>query len=123
LYFFHSFLFVFYSFSFAREASEKFFFENLMEDLSIIQKTYDLIVWYVPILNRLPRDHKFLLGDRLIAGLYDLLEHLIDAQYAKVKVAKLQALNPKLSILRRQTRLLLDFGLIKSQRYEYAAKQ
>jgi hypothetical protein len=94
-----------------------------MEDLSIIQKTYDLIVWYVPILNRLPRDHKFLLGDRLIAGLYELLEHLIDAQYAKVKVTKLQALNPRLSILRRQTRLLLDFGLIKSQRYEYAAKQ
>jgi RNA-directed DNA polymerase len=28
-----------------------------MEDLPIIQKTYDLIKWYVPILNRLPRDH------------------------------------------------------------------
>ena len=59
-----------------------------MEDLSIIQKTYDFIVWFVPILNRLPRDHKFLLGDRIIAGLYDLLENLTDAQYAKVKVPK-----------------------------------
>jgi hypothetical protein len=28
-----------------------------MPDLPIIQKTYDLIRWYVPILNRLPRDH------------------------------------------------------------------
>ncbi len=27
-------------------------------DLPIIQKTYDLIKWYVPILGRLPRDHK-----------------------------------------------------------------
>nr|WP_318698040.1 MULTISPECIES: hypothetical protein [unclassified Roseofilum] len=43
-----------------------------MNELSIIQKTYDLIKWYVPILNRLPRTHKFLLGDRMIAGLYDL---------------------------------------------------
>ena len=25
-----------------------------MQDLPIIQKTYDLIKWYVPILNRLP---------------------------------------------------------------------
>jgi hypothetical protein len=37
-----------------------------MSDLPIIQKTYDLIKWYVPILNRLPRDHKLLLGDRII---------------------------------------------------------
>jgi hypothetical protein len=27
-----------------------------MEELPIIQKTYDLIKWYVPILNRLPKD-------------------------------------------------------------------
>ena len=25
------------------------------EELPIIQKTYDLILWYVPLLNRLPR--------------------------------------------------------------------
>jgi len=30
-----------------------------MDELPIIQKTYDLIKWYVPILNRLPRDHKY----------------------------------------------------------------
>ena len=29
-----------------------------MNELPIIQKTHDLIQWYVPILNRLPRDHK-----------------------------------------------------------------
>ena len=44
-----------------------------MNELPIIQKTHDLIQWYVPILNRLPRDHKFLLGDRIVSGLYDLL--------------------------------------------------
>jgi len=37
-----------------------------MEELPIIQKTYDLIKWYVPILNRLPRNHKFMQGDRII---------------------------------------------------------
>lgn len=34
-----------------------------MEELSIIQKTYDLIKWYIYILNRLPRYHKFNLGE------------------------------------------------------------
>lgn len=46
-------------------------------ELPIVQKTYDLIKWYVPILNRLPRDHKFGLGDRMVAALYDLLEGFV----------------------------------------------
>lgn len=93
-----------------------------MSDLQIIQKTYDLIKWYVPILNRLPRDHKFLLGNRIITELYDLLDCLIVARYAKQKLAQLEALNSKLDILRYQTRLLLEFNLIKTERYEYAQK-
>ena len=39
-----------------------------MDDLPIIQKIYDLIKWYVPILNRLPRDYKFSLVPRLRLG-------------------------------------------------------
>jgi len=93
-----------------------------MSELPIIQKTYDLIKWYVPILNRLPRNHKFLLGDRIITGLYDLLEGLILARYAKEKLARLEVLNAKLDILRHQTRLLLDFDLMKVERYEYVGK-
>ncbi len=83
-----------------------------MDELPIIQRTYDLIRWYVPILNRLPRQHRFLLGDRIITGLYDLLENLIKARYERHKLSRLQALNSQLDILRHQTRLLLDFELV-----------
>ncbi|OLP15445.1 four helix bundle protein [Leptolyngbya sp. 'hensonii'] len=94
-----------------------------MKDLPVIQKTYDLIRWYVPILNHLPRDHKFMLGDRIIAGLYDLLEGLIQARYRADKLSILEDLNIRLDILRHQTRLLMDFDLVKAPRYEYAGKQ
>ena len=40
-------------------------------ELPVIQKAYDLIVWYVPLLNKLPLDHKHMLGDRIITGLYE----------------------------------------------------
>ncbi|MGB3757870.1 MAG: diversity-generating retroelement protein Avd [Rivularia sp. (in: cyanobacteria)] len=93
-----------------------------MDELPIIQHTYDLIKWYVPILNRLPKSHKFSLGDRIINGLYNLLEGLIIARYAKEKIKHLEALNSQLSILRYQTRLLLDFKLVQVNRYEYAVK-
>jgi hypothetical protein len=93
-----------------------------MEELPIIQKTYDLIKWYVPILNRLPKDHKFILGDRMIRELYELLEGLIIARYAKQKLMQLEPLNSQLDIIRYQTRLLLDFQLIPINKYEYAGK-
>jgi hypothetical protein len=91
-------------------------------ELPIIQKTYDLIQWYVPILNRLPRDHKFGLGDRMIVTLYDLLEALVTARYVPQKLPILQPLSSKLDLLQYQTRLLLDFQLMEVQRYEYASR-
>ena len=90
------------------------------QELPIIQKTYDLVKWYIPILNKLPRDHKFLLGDRMITGLYDLLENLLDVRYQREKLTKLKQINRKLDVLRYQTRLLLDFKLVATRRYQYA---
>jgi hypothetical protein len=97
--------------------------KNAMQDLPIIQKTYDLIQWYVPLLNNLPRSHRFILGDRIITGLYELLEALITARYESNKLPLLTPLNSKLDILRHQTRLLLDFELMPPHRYEYAGQR
>ncbi len=93
-----------------------------MKELSVIQKTYDCIKWYVPIIERLPKIHKFTLGDRIIHQLYDLLEGLIKAKYAKNKLTQLESLNTQLDILRYQTRMLLDFNKMSVERYEYAIK-
>lgn len=98
------------------------FAKYYMNELPIIQKTYDLIKWYVPILNRLPRNHKFLLGDRMIAGLYNLLEELLKARYEQHKLSRLETLNSNLDVLRYQTRLLLDFELVSTDRYAYVAE-
>jgi hypothetical protein len=93
-----------------------------MNELPIIQKTYDLIEWYIPHLNKLHRDFKFNLGDRIITGLYDLLEGLLHARFAKNKREMLIELNNGLDVLRYQTRLLHSFKLINTKRYEYASE-
>jgi len=93
-----------------------------MPELPIIQKTHDLIKWYVPVLNRLPRSHKFLIGDRIITGLYNLLDGLIQARYAQEKLPELRGLNTQLDILRHQTQLLLEFQLLSDRRYEYVSQ-
>ena len=56
-------------------------------NLSIIQRCYDLIAWFIPRLEKLPRSHKYTLGDRIQNGLYDLLEALIRARYTPNEVA------------------------------------
>jgi hypothetical protein len=94
-----------------------------MQNLPIIQKTYDFILWYEPILNRLPRNHKHSLGARILNGLFDLLEGLIYARYASEKLEKLELLNAKLDVLRHQTRLLFDFKQFDERRYENIGKQ
>lgn len=96
----------------------------MSEELPIIQKTYDLIKWMVPILENLPRTHRFTLGNRMIEELYDLLESLISARYAKAgRLTALQGLNTRLQVLRYQCRLLMDFELVSLKRYEYMHRQ
>ncbi|NJL91738.1 MAG: diversity-generating retroelement protein Avd [Coleofasciculaceae cyanobacterium SM2_1_6] len=90
-----------------------------MNELPVIQKTYDLIKWTIPILNKLPRDQKFLLGDRIIKSLLDLLDNLIIARYRKDKILLLENINSTIDILRYQIRLLHDLENFSTPRYEY----
>ena len=92
-------------------------------DLQVIKKTYDLIKWYIPIINRMPKHYKFGVGDRIAGYLYDIMESLIIARYTKDKISILETLNAKLEILRYQSRLLLDFNLIEENRYIYINAQ
>ncbi|MGF1493949.1 MAG: hypothetical protein ACFBSC_16145 [Microcoleaceae cyanobacterium] len=65
-----------------------------MNELPIIQKVYDLIKWYIPILNPLPRNHRFGLGERMVNNLYDVLESLIRARFSrKDRLERLQDIN------------------------------
>jgi hypothetical protein len=44
------------------------------EELVVITKTYDLVLWSCQHTSRFPRQHRFVLGERLERNLYALLE-------------------------------------------------
>ena len=75
-------------------------------ELPIIQKTYDMILWFVPLLNKL----------------LDLLDELHIARYEKDKLVRLRALNSLLDQMRYQIRLLKDLKIWEAERYAHAAK-
>ena len=79
-------------------------------ELDSIQKVYDFIKWVTPIINRFPRDHKFMAGNRLMNHWYDLLEVLIEAKYSTktTRIELLRKANIKLEQIRFIQRLLKD---------------
>ena len=75
------------------------------EELVVITKTYDLILWSCNHTGKFPGNHRFVLGERIEQRLYDLLETLIEAKYSRVRLPLLQRANLQLEILGVQMRL------------------
>jgi hypothetical protein len=91
-------------------------------ELTVITKTYDLVLWSCHHTSRFPRNHRFVLGERLERNLYDLLEKLIQARYTRERQPLLVQANLILEILRFQIRLAKDLQCLKTSSYGFAAK-
>jgi hypothetical protein len=92
------------------------------QELTIITKTYDLILWSCNHTSRFPRNHRFVLGERIERNLYSLLETLIRAKYNKSRQRLLEESNLMLEILRFQMRLAKDLQCLKVESYGFASK-
>ena len=91
-------------------------------ELVVITKAYDLILWSCHHTSRFPRNHRFVLGERIERNLYDLLETLLRAKYTRDRQELLVQANLLLEILRFQMRLAKDLQCIKVTSYGFAAK-
>lgn len=91
-------------------------------ELTVVTKTYDFILWSCHHTGKFPRNHRFVLGERIERNLYNLLEILIRAKYTKSCHGLLQDANLLLEILRFQVRLAKDLQCLKIESYGFAAK-
>jgi hypothetical protein len=91
------------------------------EELVVITKTYDLILWSCNHTGKFPRNHRFVLGERIEHNLYDLLEILIRPNYTHLRQELLEQANLVLGILRFQIRLAKDLECLKVASYGFAA--
>jgi four helix bundle protein len=94
-----------------------------VDSVIVITKTYDLILYLIPQLAKLPRDQKFLLGDRIERILLDILDLLIEAQYSKEKLNRLIQTNLTLEKLRFMIRLAKDLNYLPIKKYGYTVEQ
>lgn len=92
------------------------------QELIVITKTYDLILWSCNHTSKFPRNHRFVLGERIERNLYGLLETLIQAKYTRHRQRLLEQANLALEVLRFQIRLAKDLQCLKVSSYGFASK-
>jgi hypothetical protein len=91
-------------------------------ELSVIRKTYDLVKWSCEHTSRFPRNHRFVLGERMERRLYALLETLIEVRYNRDRRELLRRANLSLEVLRFPMRLAKDLQCLRGNSYEFASK-
>jgi four helix bundle protein len=91
-------------------------------ELPVIQKAFDLAREMTQRTRKLPRDLKFVLGDRILETSYDVLDILIEARYARDRRHLLVRANLLLERLRYQVRLCMEERLISVRQYEHVAR-
>jgi 23S rRNA-intervening sequence protein len=92
------------------------------QELIVITKTHDLILWSCNHTSKFPRNHRFVLGERIERNLYGLLETLIAAKYTKNRQRLLEEANLNLEVLRFQMRLAKALQYLKVESYAFAPK-
>jgi hypothetical protein len=91
-------------------------------ELTAITKAYDLVREMTRRVGKFPRDFRFLLGDRILRNVYDVLDLMIEAKFSKDKLPLLSRANLRLEQIRFQVRLAHDEKLISTHQYEVAAR-
>ena len=91
------------------------------EELPIIRAFYDFLLWLSPKIAKFPRDHRFVLGERMERQLHSILENLIRARYTPARRTILEQVNVDLEILRFQLRLAKDLRCLPIKGYGLAA--
>ena len=95
----------------------------MKEDLSVITRLYEFMVWAIQRVEKFPRSQRFVIGDRLEVLLLDILDLLIEAKYSRDKRDLLRQANLQLEKLRYLIRVCCDLRLLSRSQYLFAAGQ
>ena len=97
----------------------------MAERENVLVKTNDFIRYFLPKIEKMPRNYKFIIGDRIVKIQLDFLELLIEAYYSsagEIKLATLNKANIQLEKLRHLMQLCVDMRFIGLKQFEHVSK-
>ena len=89
----------------------------------IFVRTYDFLKWIIPATTKFPREHRFVLAQKIQTAAFEFQDSLIDAGSSELET--LSCLRRADSVLRRLRiywRLTFDLDLCPIKRYEHGSR-
>jgi hypothetical protein len=116
---------IFFPFTFYRAegaVEDIFSMDKTLKEINALTRTYDLLLWMIPQLEKFPKSQRYLLGDRIETRLLDIMDLIIQAAYTRNKTAILREVNLQIEMLRHLIRLTSDLKYLSTRGYEYVSK-
>ena len=90
-----------------------------MEELKILQKTFDMMKYAYPALAQFPKGEKFALVVDIKRCMDVMLERIIEANKKYYKKTTLQELDVEVEKLKAYVRLSYNLGFLPPKKYEH----
>ena len=87
----------------------------------VVEKHYDLVLWFLPKLANFPKDQRYVLADRIGVLLLEILGLLTEAVYSIDRAKVLNTVNVRLDQLRYLVRVTKDMKYISISQYDFFA--
>lgn len=94
-----------------------------MDKLIIFKKTYELLLWIYPILEKFPKNQRFVLAQQIFNSLLEFLKSLIEANSVYQKRDILRRASINLDKSRLLIRLSKDMRLMNIKKYETSVEK
>ena len=91
----------------------------MFQNLPIFEKTYELILWIYPAVNKFPKSQKFVLGQQIENTVLEILKGIIQANSERNKLPYLKQISVRLDKLRILIRLSKDLKFISVRQYGF----
>jgi four helix bundle protein len=94
--------------------------------LPILEKTYELILWLYPTVNKFPKSQRFVLGQRIENGVLKIVEEIIEMRVIvgrEEKLKQLQKISTEMDKTRMLIRISKDLKFIKTSQYIFATEK
>jgi 23S rRNA-intervening sequence protein len=93
-----------------------------MKESPIFVRTYDLLLWLIPAVEKFPRSQRPVLGRAVQEAALALQSHLTAAGLSQTPRPLLEQADVALALLRARLRLCYDLKLLTTGQYEHVAR-
>lgn len=90
---------------------------------NVLTRTSDFLCWFLPKIEKFPRNYKFLFGDRIVKIELDLMERLIEAYYSQDKLRNLRLANIEIEKLRQLMAVCVQMKFLSLPQLEFATRE